>query len=74
MTVNELLKAAWDYEWVCVEDDDYNVFVEDEAQFVRKSKEIRGLKVVCFQSGIRSNRQGMVIIAERKKSVPSNSY
>lgn len=66
MTVKTLLSAANSWEFVSVEDEDYNVFAEGEAQAVAKSKAIEGLKVVCFYTGNRNNVYCSVIIAERK--------
>ena len=65
MTVKQLVSMANDWEYICVEDDEYNVFVEEEAQSVRNSKEIRGLKVVCFYSGNRSGKSCIVVIAKK---------
>ena len=65
MYVKQLVRMANDYEYICIEDEEYNVFAEDEAQFVLKDKRIRGLKVDCFYSGIRSGKHCVVIIASR---------
>ena len=66
MTVQQLLSVANSWEFVSVEDDDYNVFAEGEAQHVAKSDAIKGLTVVCFYTGNRNNVHCPVIIAERK--------
>lgn len=66
MTVNELIRMAHDTEYICVEDNDFNVYAEGEAMEMRGSKALRGLKVVCFYSAIRSgNRQCTLIVAQK---------
>ncbi len=66
MTVNELIKMAHDTEYVCVEDDDFNVYAEGEALDIRGSKALRGLKVVCYYSAIRCGNRACTLIVAQK--------
>lgn len=72
MTVKTLLSVANAWEFVSVEDENYNVFAEGEAQQVAKSDAIKGLTVVCFYTGNRNNLYCPVIIAERKSKKERN--
>ena len=66
MTVKNFLSVVHDCQWVCVEDNDYEVFAEGEAQELRTSKGIAGLNVVSAYVGNRSNMDCFVVIAERR--------
>lgn len=65
MYVKQLIRMIHDYEYVCVEDNDYNVYAEGEACQIIHDKNLRGLKVACCHSGNRSGNPCIVIIAER---------
>lgn len=68
MTVKTLLSVANEWEFVSVEDEDYNVFAEGEAQHVAKSKAIEGLTVCCFYTGNRNNMYCPIIIAKHRRT------
>ena len=68
MTVKTLLSVANEWEFVSVEDEDYNVYAEGEAQQIAKSKAIEGLTVVCFYTGNRNNMYCPVVIAKQRRT------
>ena len=64
MKVKELAAVASCDEWMSVEDDNYNVFAFDEAQFIAKDETVANMVIDCFYGGIRNNKHGIIVIVK----------
>lgn len=65
MYVKQLIRKLHNEEYVCVEDDDYNVIAEDDVNHIIFNKRLNALKVKHFYTGSRSGKNCIVIIANR---------
>ena len=65
MFVRELVRMAHNDEYISIEDEDFNVFVDGDARNVLSNNIILGLKVDYFYTGNRNNHACTVIVASK---------
>ena len=65
MFVRQLVRMAHNDEYICIEDENFNVIAEGESRYVLSNKVIHGWNVNYFYTGNRNNHDCTVIVVSR---------
>ena len=67
MKVKQLTSVASYYEWISVEDNEYNAFAFDEAPYIVENKAVANMEIECFYGGYRNNKPCIIVIVKKGK-------